>query len=308
MPEEKFRMPDQMKIGPPTLRVRDLDKVLRFYEEVLGLEAKNKSNQSVELGFKQKLDGSGDPLLIVTQDSKARAPPHNFAGLFHFAILVPDRRSLALAFSSLEKNKIQFDGFADHLVSESLYLHDPERNGIEIYRDRPRKEWTYDDQGKIMMDTLPLDIEAILGELHKEENTDNTANDDDQYLLTAFPNGARIGHMHLRVTDLEKSVKFYHEKLGLDITANWSSMGAMFLSVGGYHHNIGLNTWYSLGGKFHESSEAGLDSFMITLLPDDSSFVATLESRFEEDRIMRLNDHQLVISDPDNIPIGITFR
>lgn len=304
--KEEFKMPDQMKIGPPTLLVRDLDKMLRFYGESLGLEVKNKTDQSVHLGFNgQRLDGSGDPLLILKQDSKAREPPHNFAGLYHFAILVPDRKSLALAFSSLEKSRIQFEGFADHLVSESLYLHDPERNGIEIYRDRPRKEWAHDNRGKIIMDTLPLDIEGVLGELPKKESN---AKDNHQVLPTAFPNGARIGHMHLRVTDLERSVKFYHETLGLDITAELSSMGAAFLSAGGYHHHIGLNTWHSLRGKVHEKSDAGLDSFTIELPSDSDSFITKLKSRFEEDRVTSLNEHQLIVSDPDNIPIRIIVK
>jgi catechol 2,3-dioxygenase len=238
--------------------------------------------------------------LILKNDPRATDPPHNFAGLFHFAILVPDRKSLGIAYSTLKENELQFDGFADHLVSESLYLHDPEHNGIEIYRDRPQSEWTYDSRGHVIMDTLPLDLGGILAQLPKEDrNTQKNSSE-------AFPRGARIGHMHLRVTDLKRSAKFYHEKLGLDISADWSSMGAMFLSAGGYHHHIGLNTWHSLGGKPHEASEAGLDSFTIELpLEGDSFSIAQLESRLSDEHLLGMNKDELSISDPDGISIRI---
>lgn len=305
--QEKFKMSDQMKIGPPRLRVKDLDRMIKFYQDILGLEPRKRSGNEenvVELSFKQKLEGSADPLLILKNDQKARYPSPDFAGLFHFAILVPDRRSLALAYASLRKDELQFDGFADHLVSESLYLHDPENNGIEIYRDKPQKEWTYDNRGQVIMDTLPLDLDSILAELSEEDvaRQKNPSN--------AFPNGARIGHMHLRVTDLERSVKFYHGKLGLNISADWSSMGAMFLAAGSYHHHIGLNTWYSQGGMPHEASDAGLDSFTIELPHYDSSFLTKLKSRFEDDhgQVTIPNERELLITDPDGIPIIITNK
>ena len=124
-------------------------------------------------------------LLVLKHDPNARPAAHDFAGLFHFAILVPGRRSLAHAFSALEAKNVSFDGFADHLVSESLYLHDLERNGIEIYRDRPTSDWKRDKLGRVVMDTLPLDIDNLTDELVEED----LKNDQE-----TFPNGARIGH------------------------------------------------------------------------------------------------------------------
>jgi catechol 2,3-dioxygenase len=249
-------MPDGMKIGPPTLRVRDLDGVLDFYENIFGLVIDRRIDdhddlETVELRVKAGANNS-DPLLILKHDPNAKPVPNNFAGLFHFAILVPDRKSLAIAYSSIEQSQVQFDGFADHLVSESLYLNDPERNGIEIYRDKPSNEWTRDSKGHVIMDTLPLDMKDLLAETF-----------DNQKPPATFPNGARVGHIHLRVTDLERSVKFYSEKLGLDVSADWFAMGAMFLSAGGYHHHLGLNIWHSLAGTRHQTGDVGLDSFKI---------------------------------------------
>jgi catechol 2,3-dioxygenase len=280
------------------MRVKDLNKSLAFYQKIMGLKIERRGRdpmedlEIVELGFEETLIDALHPLLILKHDPSTKETAHNFAGLFHFAILVPDRKSLAHAYSALERNHLRFEGFADHLVSESLYLHDPERNGIEIYRDRPISEWTRDRDGHIVMDTLPLDLDGVLNELSSEErNSPKT-----------FPNGAKIGHMHLRVTNLEQSVRFYREKLGLHVSADWSRMGAMFLAAGNYHHHIGLNVWYSLNGKKHERGDAGLDKFMIRL-PRDSG-VASLGSESVKSPSKR-NENEELLSDPDGIQLSV---
>ncbi|MDG6922465.1 MAG: VOC family protein [Nitrososphaerota archaeon] len=279
---EEFRLPEATRVGPPVLRVKDLERMLGFYQGVFGLQVNRKNEDLIYLGF-GKMKSHADPLLVLKHDPSARETQHDFAGLYHFAILVPDRKSLAQAYLGIQR-KAQFDGFGDHLVSESLYMHDPEHNGIEIYRDRPRSEWPRKD-GKIVMDTQALDFDGILSELSKEDVSQE-----------AFPNGARIGHIHLRVTDLERSARFYHEKLGFDVTFDLSSMGAMFLSAGGYHHHIGLNTWHSLNGKSHEAWEAGLEQFTIEV----PSPLNKIDSRLEGTKI---SDNELLVSDPDNIPV-----
>jgi catechol 2,3-dioxygenase len=294
-----------MKVRYPVLRVRNIDKVLRFYEKGLGLHVNKRyqdgneddGNLVYELGFKQKFLSSDKPILILRHDPNAKNAPQRSAGLYHFAILVPDRRSLALTYLAIRNSGVQYDGFADHLVSESLYLRDPENNGIEIYRDRHVSEWSHDNEGHINMDTLPLDLNSLVSELNIEER--KTAK--------AFPTGARIGHMHIRVINLQRSIKFYHEKIGLDITSDWSSMGAAFLSAGGYHHHIGINTWHSLNGKVHGDGETGLENFTIAI-PDRTSF-NTIESIInrhtssEQQTKQKTDRNQFLIFDPDGIQI-----
>jgi catechol 2,3-dioxygenase len=290
-----IKMPADMAIGPPTLRVKDLEKQLSFYENHLDLQVNQRYKtddnlETIDLGFKGKFKDCKEPLLILKHDPNAKQTVHNFAGLYHFAILVPDRKNLAFAYLSINNSNACFDGFADHLVSESLYLHDPELNGIEIYSDKPRNKWQHDAQGYVIMDTLTLDLKSLLSELNGDERENTT-----------FPNGAKIGHMHLRVTNLKSSVRFY-QKLGLDITYDWSAVGASFLSAGGYHHHLGLNTWHSLGGKTHVKGEVGLDTFQI-MLPD--SFFLDILAKELEEYVQKANRNELLLSDPDGIAFVI---
>ena len=239
-------------VGCPILVVKDIDKVLNFYEKYFELQGvKNQTNNNglvYELDFKYYSSSSslGTPLLTLQSDSSARTTFSRSAGLYHFAVLVPDRKSLASTYLRLEDLGVKLDGFADHLVSESLYLRDPENNGIEIYCDRPPEEWPRDDAGHIIMDTKPLDLHSLLFEIYG----DGLRN------AEMFPTGGRIVHIHLKVTNLKRSIRFYHEKLGLDLTSDWSSIGAAFLSAAGYHHHIGINTWHSLGREGHRDGDA----------------------------------------------------
>jgi catechol 2,3-dioxygenase len=293
------------KVGSPVLRIRDIDKIVMFYETKLGLQVKRRhqddyGNAVYELGF-EHIDYPEDSLLQLYHDPNAKnASPHS-AGLFHFAILVPNRESLASTYLALKNSGVYYDGFADHLVSESLYLRDPENNGIEIYRDRPARDWPRDSEGNIMMDTLPLNLQSIIAEMDRLESKNSVA----------FPIGARIGHMHLKVTNLERSIKFYHKILGFDITVDWTSMGAAFLSAGGYHHHVGMNTWHSMNGKVHSNDVLGLENFTITV-PDISSFnrirSAIKSHHFstkEEQKEQKSYRNQLMVSDPDGIQIVI---
>jgi catechol 2,3-dioxygenase len=177
------------------------------------------------------------------------------------------------------------------VVSEALYLTDPEGNGIEIYADRPRERWRFDEEGKVEMGTLPLDIDSLLGELS------GTPEDS----LTAIPEGARVGHVHLKVTDLGRSIAFYQQLLGLDLMSYWGS--AAFLSVGGYHHHIGMNTWETLGGPSRSPGWSGLEFFTMKM-PERR--VSELSARLIDSPVAYSRDSErLFVSDPDGIELLI---
>jgi catechol 2,3-dioxygenase len=297
-------MNEGMRLGAPTLRVKNLRKMLDFYEGRMGLSARRREAEgadglkTIELGFVH----SPGALLILKEDPNAREPPSDFAGLYHYAALVPDRRSLSSTFLAIGNSGTRFDGFADHQVSESLYLHDVESNGIEIYADRPRNVWldwrkiservsATGDMSLMAPMSQPLDLNSLLSELGE---------DPARAKPLPFPKGAKIGHMHLRVTDLERSLRFYHEVLGLEIMMNVPQMGAAFLSAGGYHHHIGLNTWQSQDGAPHEDGEAGLDELKI-VVPEQ----AVLGDVARQVTASRIEGGSFTVRDPDGIRISL---
>jgi len=303
---------NRIRIGPPLLLVKDIDVELRFYEEYFDLKPIRKyQNHSGDRDFIYDLDfrhlsgsSEGLPLISLQHSPDAKIPSLRSAGLYHFAILVPDRSDLAATCLALKGYGLRFDGFADHLVSESLYLRDPENNGIEIYRDRPSEEWPRDAEGRLVMDTLPLNLQSLLSETNNVES----------YNKIPFPNGGVIGHIHLKVTNLERSIKFYHEKLGLDMTTtDWISMGIAFLSEGEYHHHVAINTLYSLNGDVHQDGVTGLENF--TIIVSDASFYNSLKSNImmnnptSGSKIVQ-NDatDKFTIMDPDGIQIIIRTK
>jgi catechol 2,3-dioxygenase len=248
----------------------------------------------LELGFKQ----NGDPLLIIKHDPGATRPPNDAAGLYHYAVLLPDRKGLASTFLAVGNAGASYEGFADHSFSEALYLHDAEMNGMEFYADRPRGTWPDWNamQGaggyrRFASLNKPLDIDSLLRELSREERSSPTS----------FPRGGKIGHMHLKVTNLQRSVDFYHDALGLDVMAHMPEMGAAFLSVGGYHHHLGLNTWHSQGGGPHTPGEAGLEEFRM-VLPDVDA-LNKVKARFPHSPV----EHGVIsISDPDGMRLSVS--
>ena len=297
----------RIRIGPPLLLVKDIDREFRFYEEYFDLQPIRKYQDDhggfiYDLGFRHLSDSSESlPLISLQHSPDAKIPSPRSAGLYHFAILVPDRVDLAATYLALKGSGIQFEGFADHLVTESLYLRDPENNGIEIYRDRSSEEWPRDAEGHLVMDVLPLNIQSLLSETNNGESNNKIP----------FPKGGIIGHIHLRVTNLERSIRFYHEKLGLDMTtADW--MGIAFLSEGGYHHHVAINTLESLHGDVHREDVTGLKNF--TIVASDTSFYNSIKSNI----IMNdpTSDYQMAhngateftIMDPDRIQIVIRTK
>lgn len=252
MSESAYRAPDSIEIGAVGLVVRDLDNALDFYHGLLGMNLLDEQDDLAALGFEKTR-----PLLILKGDPRAIDPPPRAAGLYHFALLTPDRVDLAYALRSLLEADYPMQGSADHFVSEAIYLADPEGNGIEIYADRPRDRWVWDGQ-QIRMGTVPLNGQALLKLV---EGVSMHA--------PVLANGTAIGHIHLKVSHLRRAMGFYDKVLGFDLMALYGSSAA-FYAAGGYHHHIGLNTWESSNGPESQPGIRGLQAFELLLPGEDA--------------------------------------
>ena len=241
-----FRLPESTQVGTVHLQVADLARSLTWYRGVLGLRVLQEEPGSAVLGADR-------PLVHLHLRQGARPVPRRGAyGLFHFAILLPHRQALGAFVSHLGEQDVRV-GMADHLVSEALYLWDPDNLGIEVYADRPRSTWR-ERAGELVMTTDPLDVPDLV------RSAEGRA-------WPGMPDGTVLGHVHLHVGDLETARAFYHLALGLDVTV-WHYPGALFLSAGGYHHHLGTNTWSP--GPAAAKDEARLVHWEL-VLPDDSS-------------------------------------
>lgn len=250
-------LPPGLRLGPVTLAVADRQRSLAFYRDFLGLslieEGTRHGEQTITLGA----DGTAIVRLVVRPGI---APlPRNVTGLFHAAILLPTRAALARVVLRLAEVRYPF-GASDHAVSEALYLDDPDGNGLEIYRDRPRDEWVWRD-GQIAMTTIPLDLRSIVDELG-----------DDEPRWAPMLAGTTLGHIHLRVGDAAEAERFYADVLGFDVVARVP--GARFLSVNDYHHHLGANSWESTGAHAHSEDTAGLIEWEL-VLPTIDDMVTT---------------------------------
>jgi catechol 2,3-dioxygenase len=234
-------------MGTVRLTVADLERSRTFYERVIGLRASEGEDGTLAFGV-----GGEAPLVELREDRSAPPLDPGATGLFHLAILLPDRTELAFALGRLADARWPLAGASDHLVSEALYLSDPDANGIEIYRDRPREEWRQVN-GQLAMSTLPLDLENMLAEVA-----------DASAVPPLAPSGTRIGHVHLQVSDLREAEVFYSGVLGFEVMVR-GYPGALFVSAGGYHHHLGLNTWNSLGAGSPPPGSTGLRSFDVVL-------------------------------------------
>ena len=252
-------------IGTVRLTVSDLERSRDFYERTLGLLGCARQDATVALA-----GPDGVPLVELEENPSAPALDRSATGLFHLAVLVPSRLELARSLWRLAGNRWPLDGASDHLVSEALYLSDPDGNGIEIYRDRPRgPEWPRSD-GQLRMATLPLDLDDLLGELG-----DVAAQQaGDPGVSDRVDAGTRIGHVHLQVSDLRQAEDFYCGVLGFEVTVR-GYPGALFVSAGGYHHHVGLNTWNSAGAEPPPAGAIGLRDFEV-VLPDQRALEALL--------------------------------
>jgi len=219
-----YRLPAAARLGPVRLQVADLPRSLAYYERVLGLRVLTRGDRSAALG------PEGEARVLVELHERRGAAPvprRGRLGLYHFAILLPERAALGRFVRHLADTG-EHAGMSDHLVSEAVYLTDPDGLGIEVYADRPRSAWRHEGR-QLVMATEPLDVEDLVRAAGSEK-------------WRGMPAGTVIGHVHLFVGDLEAAAAFYHAGLGLDKVV-WSYPGALFLSAGGYHHHLGTNTW-----------------------------------------------------------------
>ena len=246
-------LPAQTSIGSITLTVKDLGRVLDFYEGSLGLIKQKQEGSKITLGA----SNNGPALVVLEEHTDAQKRPLRAPGLFHTAFLFPNRKELARILQRLVQGGVTFQGFADHLVSEALYLADPEGNGVELYADRARELWKWAGSS-VEMATNALDLEHLMAELNGEES-----------IWTGTPPDLRIGHIHLQVSGLQQAEDFWARRVGFDVVQR-EYPGALFVSAGGYHHHLGLNIWNSSRMSLPEGVMTGLQSLKIRL-PDAGS-------------------------------------
>ena len=234
-----YRLPDDLSLGRVTLQISHTERSLAYYQDVLGFRILNREGDIATLGAQS----ASTPLVELREVKGTQAVGRNAKlGLYHFAILLPTRAALGSFVQHLADIAAQA-GSADHLVSEALYLRDPDGLGIEVYADRPRETWEFDRQ-QMKMATDPLDVADVIRAAKGAP-------------WTGLPEGTVMGHVHLHVGDIDEAAAFYHVGLGLDKVV-WQYPGALFLSAGGYHHHLGVNTWAGRGAPSAGDTDARL--------------------------------------------------
>jgi len=272
-----YRLSAAIRLGAVTLQVADLERSIAYYRDVLGLRVADRSADDAVLSA----DG-GDAPLVVLRERKGAAPVprRGRLGLYHFAILLPDRAALGRFVAHLTALG-ERAGASDHRVSEALYLQDPDGLGIEVYADRPRETWR-SEQRQLVMSTDPLDLQGLVRAAGGAP-------------WTGMPAGTAMGHVHLHVGGIGRAAAFYHAGLGLDQVV-WSYPGALFLSAGGYHHHLGVNTW-AAGADPAGEGDARLLEWEI-VMPSAADASAALDSLAAAGHPVSLEDDGGIARDP----------
>lgn len=283
------------RIGHVHLRVADLKRQIEFYEHVLGFSLHWRQERKAGLG------AGGADLLRMSEDRDAQRT-RGTTGLYHFAVLFPSRRELARAIARLLSLRYP-NSPTDHLMTETTYLDDPEGNGIELYIDTPeRGRWDMSDDGFGAVDAQgnqhsgrePLDVEALLRELQPGDSLEQPA-----------PEAIRVGHVHLHVADVAKSNRFYHDLLGFEIQGQSAAVGVSFVSAGGYHHHIGLNTWLGQSAPPAADGALGLLYFQV-VLPDGSELKRLTDRLVQANLSIERNEDGVLVRDPSRNGVLLT--
>lgn len=274
-----FQLSEQTHPGLVALKVANLEHMTKFYQEVIGLTLRETSERQSMLGTEETT------LLILTKVANP-LPVTRKTGLYHVAFLLPTRRDLGNALYHYLTVNAPIAGASDHGYSEALYLTDPEGNGIEVYRDKPKSEWDIREDGEIVGITIEMDADGVLAAADRQHAT--------------FPKGTTVGHVHLKVADLDKTEQFYTNSLGLTLKSDFGKQ-AKFFATGTYHHHIGSNIWMGHNIPAMSADDLGLDYYTFVTNQEELS---KLEAHWQNHQVDYVKeDNQLITMDPNGIKI-----
>jgi catechol 2,3-dioxygenase len=280
---EGFHHKPNIYVGEVNIKVKNLDNALTFYQNIMGFQVLDKSER------KAALTTNGKTTLVTLEQPENVIPKEErMSGLYHFAILLPSRADLSVFLRHFLGTGYPL-GAADHYVSEALYINDPDGNGIEVYRDRPSKEWTWKN-GLVDMATEELDGNSILAESDAEWN--------------GLPEGTLMGHIHLHVGDLKKAEEFYTKGLGFEVVSHYPQ--AFFLSTGRYHHHIAINTWQGVGAPTPPQNSVGLNWYTL-VFPDDGARESAVKQLQQLGVTLKKAEDYYITSDPSGNQIRLVL-
>lgn len=271
-----FHRKPSTHVGQVRIKVKNLSRSLAFYEEVIGFQVSHQTDSTADL----TADGK-TVLLTLEQPDGVADKQGKTTGLYHFALLLPTRSDLAQFVLHLSDRNLPV-GSADHLVSEALYLSDPDGNGIEVYRDRDPSVWSWNGS-EVRMATDPLNFRDLLAGVNERK-------------WNGLPSGTVMGHIHLHVSDLQETERFYTQGLGFEVVCRYGGQ-ALFISSGKYHHHIGLNTWNGVGAPRPAANSVGLESFDV-VYPNEEARARAVANLREMGAAVTEEAEGLSVADP----------